>query len=133
MAQVLISGNSLTIKSEATYEDLKLLAKYAPKALTLYDEDGKKETFKVDVRDGVSNVGPCGICFGGASKDGSGKAALTMSIPEDIDTENILDYVEDTVGDAVSSLNIVEVGVTDALETVRARSEAVRANITIVG
>ena len=132
MAQILISGDSLTIKSEVKYDDLKDLMKYAPDALSVYDEDDK-EVFKVEATDGLGSASPYGICFSGPSLDGSGKAVVTLPILGEVDADSVEDYVFDEFGVAVDLLNELEASIPEALHDVEERKAAIRSSISIVG
>ena len=129
MAKITIVGDAMVITSSKTLEDIKLLERYRPKALALYTEDGKEETFRVGTTTGVGSIGTYGASFGSVSHDEDKLATITMNIPSGI--EDAINYVEDVIGTAIISLNKVEEQFDDALAEVRAEKAEVRSNITI--
>ena len=120
MAKIKIVADTLAIESARTVEEICTLQKYAPKALRLYEADeetGKKaEVFRVAMAKGCGSVTSAGICFTGESRDGSGKAVVTMAIPEGL--EDVRKYAADEVGGIVMKLNRVERQFDEALAQV---------------
>lgn len=133
MAKIVIAGSAMVVTSAAKLEDIKTLAKYAPKALRLFekDEDGKKEeVFAVCVAEGgKGSIGNYGASFDNVTHDKDGKATITMCIPGDV--KDAKEYAAETIGKAVMLLNKVEAQFEAALKSVDAEKSAVRANITI--
>ena len=129
MSKILIAGNALVIEAGYTLEQLKTVEKYQPKALCLYDEDGKM-TFKVATGE-AGSISTFGATFASASKTNSKKAVITMTIPDYV--EDAYAFAEDEVGLAIVNLNKVEAGLAAALAKVETDKAAVRANIVMVG
>lgn len=130
MAQIKIVGDAMVIESAHTLETLKTLEKYRPKALVLYDEDGKTALFKVGTTSGTGGINQYGASFGSASKNEEKKAVITLEIPAD--TADAKAYAEDRVGVAIVHLNRVEEQFEAALASVEEERETVRSSITVM-
>lgn len=130
MARIIIAGDAMVVESAHTLETLKTLEKYRPKALTLYDEDGKTEVFKVATTTGKGSINGYGASFGSASKNDEKKAIITMEIPAG--TTDAKAYAENAVGVAIIYLNRVESQFADALASVEAEKATVRETITVM-
>lgn len=129
MAKVTIFGNAAVITSTMKSEDIKTIQKYHPEALVLKDEDGD-EYFRVGVGT-RGNVNVYGVTFDGETRDEAKYATLTLAVSPD-DGENIIDCIEDEIGNALANLNKVERGAAAVLEQIREERAAVRSCITIV-
>lgn len=129
MAKILIAGSALVIKSGYSLDEIKTLEKYRPKALTIFEEDGKTKTelFKVGTTKGDGSIGTFGASFGRSSADDDKKATITIDIPADV--TDAKKYAEDTVGVAIVYLNKVEDQIPDALASVEEERAKVRENI----
>lgn len=130
MAKILIAGDAMVVESAHTLETLKTLEKYRPKALTLYDEDGKTEMFKVGTTTGKGSINAYGASFGSASKNDAKKAIITMELPAGV--ADAKKYAEDTIGVAIIYLNRVEEQFATALADVEKEKADVRSNITVM-
>lgn len=131
MAKIIIAGGAMVVESSRTLEEIKTLETHRPRALALFDEDGKKETFKVaTTTDANGSIGTFGASFGSESKTGTKKAVITMSIPEGV--TDAKDYAEKKIGVAINLLNKVEAQFDAALADVKADMDKVRASITVV-
>lgn len=78
--KVRIIGTNAQIKSDIKVEEIKLLKKYCPEALTLKDENGNA-VFKVDYCKVSGSFGQYGICFNEKTK--KGYAAISLNTPCD--------------------------------------------------
>ena len=130
MAQIIIAGDSMTVKSAFTLEDIKTLEKYRPKALTLYAEDGKTEVFKVGSTTGRGSINQYGASFGSASKDDAKNAIITLDIPSD--TTDAKAFAEDKIGVAILHLNRLEEKFGEVLAGIAEEKTAVLSNITVL-
>lgn len=130
MAKIIIAGDAMVVESGYTLETIKTLENYRPKALVLYEEDGKTEAFKVGTTNGDGTINAFGASFGSASKNGEKKAIITMKLPAD--TADAKAYAEKTVGTAIINLNKVEAQFADALAAVEAEKETIRESITVM-
>lgn len=130
MARIIIAGNAMVIESAHTLDTIKTLEKYRPKALTLYDEDGKTEMFKVGTTTGKGSINAYGASFGSASKNEEKKAIITMDLPAG--TTDAKAYAEDAIGVAIIYLNRVEEQFAEAMASVAEEKETVRSNITVM-
>jgi len=115
----------MVITSSKTLGEIKVLEKYNPKALSLYEADnnGKlQEVFKVGSTDGEGSINQYGASFGSATHDENGFATITMSVPKDV--EDVVGYAADKVGAAVMKLNKVEEQFALAINVVNAERQA---------
>lgn len=130
MAKIIVAGDALVVESDYTLEDIKLLEKHNPKALSLYEEDGKTVNFKVGSTTGKGGINSYGASFGSASKNADKKAIITMDIPSD--TEDVVDYAENIIGAAILKLNAVEAQFENALDAAAEEKASIRENITVM-
>ena len=126
MAKITIVGDAVVITSERTLEEIKTLKKYKPEALELKDEEGDVY-FKVGTECG--NANQYGVSFMEESRNGDGKASLTILISPCI--EDAVKYVTDRFGLAILNLNKVEKQFDTALEEVSAQQAEILENITV--
>ena len=79
MAKIVIAGDAVVITSALKLEDIKTIAKYNPKALTLMGgEDGKEPIFAIGVTNGPGSINDVGASFGRESYDDEKLAVITM-------------------------------------------------------
>lgn len=132
MARITIVGDAVVITSTQKLEDIKLLEKYRPKALCLYetDESGKSECiFRVGSTNGEGGISQYGASFGGETHDDAKLATITMSLPRGV--VDAKQHVAEAVGVAILSLNKVEAQFEAALNDVKAEKDAVMENISV--
>lgn len=127
-AKITIDSGVAFVKSAMKLDDIKKLAKYSPKALSLMSEDGKNEVFKVGVTTGSGNVNAHGVSFG-ANTTADGKAVVTLMIPEG--TANAKEWVMNKVGSAILDLGKVEAQAVKALESVAKELKDIEDTITV--
>ena len=130
MAQIIIAGDAMVVKAAYTLETIRTLEKYRPKALSLFDDDGKTEIFRIGTTTGKGSINSYGASFGSSSKDDEKKAIITLEIPSG--TEDAKTYAEDVIGIAILYLNRVEEQFADALASVENEKATVRENITLL-
>ena len=129
-ASVRIFGQACVVESEYTVEDIAKLEKFRPNALTLYQGDGKDKelVFAVGTTKGKGSIGKFGASFGSNSAS-SGKAAITMMIPEGVNDAK--KWAVDTIGKAIIDLKTVEDQYAAALADVDAEQATIEAAITV--
>lgn len=128
-----IVGNALVVTSKMSLANIKLLEKFDPKALSVYeaDEDGhKQQVFRVSSTTGDGVIGKYGACFADETRDEEKLATVTMTIPRTV--TNAVDWAEDNIGVAVAYLEKVEAQATAALEVVAAKRKALREAIEVI-
>lgn len=134
MAKITIAGDALVVTSSKTLDEIKLLEKYRPKALRLYevDEDGNKsEAFRVATTNSNGMINQNGALFNGATHDNQQLACITMGIPAGV--EDVVAFAAEQIGVAITMLNKVEAQFDDAIAAVEEEEAAVRKCITVVG
>lgn len=130
-AAVKVVGGACVVESNYTLEQIKLLAKYRPQALSLFEgKDGsKEEVFKVAPSKGSGSITTYGACFGSAIS-ADGKATITLIVPEG--TKDAKAWAEDVIGTAILKLNKVEAQFDDAVADVASEQAAVRECIQVM-
>ncbi len=134
MAKIKVVGNKMFVTSEVKTEDIKLLQKYRPDALSLFRDgtDGVKvPEFTVCTTNGNGEIGVHGAAFGATAMDGSGLAIIVKDLPADVTPGNVAEKVADIVGVSILNLNKVEAQIGPALEEVAAEKADILANITV--
>lgn len=132
MAKITITGDAVVITSSQTLEDIRVLEKYRPKALCLFDVDEngqKEEAFKVCSTNGSGTINQYGASFGSATHDDQKRATITLTLPRGID--DATEYVAETIGAAILSLNRVEQQFAAALAGVADEKAAVMESISV--
>lgn len=122
MANVKIVGDAAVLTSEIKLDDIKLVEKTNPRALSLFGEEDGHEVALFTV--GASKtagfqgcVTKAGITFGKASRDG-GYAQITFPVPEgDGDPKEL---VADKIGVALMNLNKIEGCLPDVIDDINA-------------
>lgn len=131
MAKIVIAGDAVVVKSDLNLEDIKTIAKYQPKALTLMGgEDGKEPIFALGTTTGTGSINAVGASFGKADADG--KAVITM-VMQGVPTEKAKDWVADTLGAALMNLNTLEEKLPTVLSGISAQRATVMENISVAG
>ena len=131
-ACIKIAGSACVIESAHTLAEIKMLEKFRPKTLSLFEgEAGKKEeVFRIGTAaKGTGSINAYGATFGPqSSKDG--KATITMMIPEG--TEDTKKWAADVIGVSIIKLNKVEAQFEAALAEVKDEQKAVNDTITVM-
>lgn len=124
-----ITGSALVITSTATPDELKMLAKFRPAALSLTEGEGheKHEVFRVAPGNGNGSINSVGAVFSPVTNN-AGKATITVQIPADATDRR--KWAEENVGLALLKLSKVEEQFAAALDDVKAEQERVSAAIT---
>ena len=131
-ACIKIAGGACVIESAHTPEEIKLLMRFRPKALVLYDGEGgkKEEVFRVGVTaKGMGSINSVGASFG-TQVSQSGKATITMMVPEG--TTDAKKWAADTIGVSIINLNKVEEQFAAALDEVENEQQRVNETITVM-
>lgn len=126
-ATATVAGAACVITSAAKLEDLKLIKKYRPKALTMYEGDDKKEvSFRVMMENTPKgDVGATAISFSNVASAG-GCATVTIDV-----TDKDMEAVEDKIGAALLKLTKMEETFAAILDEIHAEQAQVREHITI--
>lgn len=130
MAKIIVAGDAVVVKSNFKLSEIKSLEKHAPKALSLFDEDGKTEVFRVATTTGTGTLSAFGVSFSNESEDGNGNAVATLIIPTGIDNKKA--YVEENFGSALIKLNRIEDGIKSALEAIEEELKVVREHVQVI-
>lgn len=130
-AKIIIVGNTVHVISSQKLEDVKLLAKFRPDALSLKEGSGanEREIFHIFTggRDGGS-IANNGVIFGKATtKDGN--AMVTLTAPDG--TEDMQTWAEEEIGVGILLLKKTEAQFDAALAEVKEEKAAIAASITI--
>lgn len=98
MAKITVVGKAVVVSSTLKTEDIKLIGKYRPDSLTLFEGEGKDKqpVFRVDVGEGRGSIGAYGIEFNGTNAEGF--ATVTRLLPDGLKAENVKDWVSDEIG-----------------------------------
>jgi len=125
MAKIKTAGGAAALVSDLKLEDIQLLEKYRPKALTL--REGDEEVFRVQTGE-EGSISKFGVCFASATRDTAGLAEITRMIPADV--TDVKEFAVDEFGPAVLLLNSVEAQAAEALTGVKEELDRVRAAVS---
>lgn len=122
-------GGAVVLTSEATLEDIKLIQKYEPKKLCLYDEDGNAIFAVATTEDSAGTINKYGVEFGPRT-NAEGKAMVTLVIGPDV--EDVAAALEEKYGRALLKLEQLEQTFAEVIDEIRAEQETVKAHITVM-
>lgn len=106
MANIIITGSAIVLKSSLTLDTIKKLKKYMPSALKVQD-DKERLVFKADIAaEGNGSVCEKAIFFAPVTHDAEKKATVTLSIPDSV--TNAAEYAADLLGAAFTALEGLE-------------------------
>lgn len=129
-ARILVAGSCATIESGYTLDELKLIQKFRPAALSTFEvQDGHKTpTFTIGVATaGNGSVGSVGASFC-PRQSAAGKAMIVLQIPE---TEtDAVKWAADYVGVAILKIRKIEAGLDDVLAEINAEKAEVVGAVT---
>lgn len=130
MAKVIVAGNAVVINSSVKLDDLKMVAKYRPEALTLMGgEKGTDPVFSIFVAPGKGSISNIGAVFSEETRDDAKLATMTMVVDPDGD---IKEFVADEIGQALINLSKLEEKLPEVVEEIKAERAAVLDSIEIV-
>lgn len=130
MAKVIIAGQAVVVKSSLSLEDLKLIEKCRPKALTLMGgEDGKEPVFRIATTTGDGSINCVGAAFNSSSNDADPKACLTLAAKG---ISDIKEWVAENLTGALISLNKLEGQLPDVLAEIASEKAMVMENIEVL-
>lgn len=129
-AAVKVVGSACVIESAAKLADIKLLEKFRPNALALFEGTGseKQKVFAVGTTKGNGSINAYGASFGTATT-ADGKATITIAVPEG--TTNAKEWAADHIGVSILKLKKVEEQFAAAIEEVAQEQAAVKEAITV--
>ena len=129
MANIIITGSAIVLKSDLTLDTIKKLKKYDPSALKIQDEK-ERLLFKVDVAaEGNGSVCEKAIFFAPVTHDAEKKATVTMSIPDSV--TNAAEYAADLLGSSFTALEGLEDAMGAAAVEVDAKKAAMLEKIIV--
>jgi hypothetical protein len=133
MAKVVVTGNALVVTSTIKFEDLKLVKKYRPEALTLFEGEGKEKTpvFKIGIgKSGNGDLNKYGAEFCGATHDDDKYAVITLI--HEFNGEDIKEEVSDLIGTSILKLNKLEAELPAVVQEIADEKAAIMENVTLV-
>ena len=128
MTTITIAGKVCVFTSGYTMDDLQKVANYKPDALSLKDEKGNITFSLLPSVSGMINSNALAYCD--VAPDGSGRACLTVGLPEGADAKKA---VASKYGPVIVNANKVECQIDAALTEVNAMLADVESQITIAG
>lgn len=130
-AKATVTGNALVVTSSAKLEDVKLIAKYRPKTLLMYEGEGDKKTcvFRMCVgTDGNGSISNSGVSL---STRTTAEGMATVTVELDADEAVSIEAIEDMVGPALLKMEKMEATFAAAIEEIKAEQKTVREHITL--
>ena len=122
-----ITLNKAAIISDFTLEQIKLVEKYQPEELSVYNAETKELLFKMATgNSGV--ISAYGIVFNTSNSEG--KAALMIDIAGETADEKKA-FIVDNYGVAIDNANMIESHLQGIIDDITAKKEAVAASITV--
>lgn len=130
MATIRIAGDAVVIKSELKLEEIKLVQKYRPEALSVYGGvDGGEELFAICAADHGS-IGKYGAAFA-AEDRGEEKFAIITIVEPDMG-ESPAKYVAEKYGTAISYINDLEQSLRAVVSEIESKNAAVMECIEVL-
>lgn len=129
MANIIITGNSVSVISEIKLEDIKTVAKYRPEALNLYEGEGKDKTLAFVVRAGnTPSMGAYGVAFTSETSEGN---AVVTEIFAGQSATTIKDAVAEKYGVGILNLRKLELTLPAVLEEIKSQREEIKSAIEV--
>ena len=126
--KIIIAGTTVTFVSPHKLEDLKRVARYAPNACVLKDEDGNAEyVLSAGV---VGCINDTFASYASTTPDGTGLACMSTGLPV-IQGMDAKKAVAETYGPSVAKMNKIEDQIDEALESVNAMLTDIEDGITM--
>ena len=131
MAKITVAGKAIVLTSSLKREDIKLIEKHRPEALTIYStsDDGKEPVFMLRAGE-KDSINEFGISFAGETHDEK-LASLTAFFPFE-ENENIRETVADMFGTAVKHLEQLEDSLPTVVEEIKSERAEIMSNIDII-
>lgn len=131
MAKITVLGDAIVITSTLKMEELVLIEKYRPEALTLMGgEDGKEPMFRVSTtKSGTGKINKYGAEFGGETRDANKYATITALV--DTTDDDIKEAVADALGKPLVLLNKLETQLAEVVKEIAAEKDAIIKSITV--
>lgn len=130
MSKINVAGDAIVVTSALKLDDIKLVAKYRNKELTLMGgEDNKDPIFNVASCEGAGSINTYGASFGSANADGF--AQLTMIVKDGFGEKNPAEYIADEIGGALAHLNALEAKLPKVVEEIKAERKAVMDSVSV--
>lgn len=132
MAKITIAGNAVVVTSSIKLEDLKNIAKYRPRALSLRGgDDGEELIYSIAVsRSGNGELNKNGAVFASATHDDQKLATITM-YADGSGEYDIKEFVADKIGSAIINLTKLEETLPAVVAEITAEKNAVMESITV--
>lgn len=129
MANIIMSGSAVVLKSGIKLEVIEKLKKYSPESLIMRDEK-ERLTFKVDIAAcGAGDFTEKAVFFAPVTHDPEGLATVSFGIPSDV--KEAKKWVADALGNVFPKLQELEAQmVLDAAEVDKAQADML-AQITV--
>lgn len=128
MAKVTIVGQACVITSAVKLDDIKLIKKYRPEALSLYEGEGNERIPVFSI--GVTSEGNCinnvGAEFSHANEEGY--AQITLMV-----TKTDKEEIADAIGRPILKLNKLEESLAAVIDEIAAEKAAILENIEVAG
>lgn len=122
--------NKYALTSTLTTEQIKLVEKYRPDALTIKDSDGNP-VFVMNYKEGKPSVSKFGITFGSCSHEGK-LAQVVGDLPVIPEGQTQGEFIADLVGAAMDHINALEAAIPAvAAEITAARTELIKSVTTV--
>lgn len=129
MANIIVTGSAVVLKSSVTLETIKKLKKYAPDSLILRD-DKERLIFKVDTaKEGSGDFTDKAVYFAPVTHDPDGLATVTVGIPACV--VDAKEWIADELGGAFPKLQTLETIMKSQSDLVDAAKAAMMENITV--
>ena len=127
MLKTKITLNKAAIISDFTLEQIKLVEKYQPEELSVYNAETKELLFKMATGNNGA-ISAYGIIFNTTNSEG--KAALMIDIAGETADEKKA-FIVDNYGVAIDNANMIESHLQGIIDDIIAKKEAVAASITV--
>ena len=131
MAKISIAGSAVIITSDISLDNLKLIQKYRPQALSLKDEEGKTTLFAIATGESGS-VTKYGAIFNSFTRDADKKATITImknDLPAEADKAKA--EIADEFGTALNFINKLEALLPAVVEEINTEHAAIMAAIDV--
>ena len=128
MAKIIITGDSVSVISSLTLEEIKTIAKYRPQALNLYETNGEEKSLVFAISTGAPRMSSYGVSFSAETTEGN---AVMTEIFAGVSVDKIKDAVAEKYGVGILNLRKLELQIPEILEAVKNEREEIKSSIEV--
>lgn len=126
-----VAGGSVLVSTTLTLDVLKDMLKYSNGVFNLMGEEGEV-LYSISYDDSANgSLDKYGAVFG-TKTNSAGMASVTVEVPEDVASENVVDWFVEKYGDAILKLDQIEDQYDQFMIDAEDKAQKVKSKITVI-